>query len=53
MTFEEEFGYYFLLVFVLVIAYWYYIAIFVTILILLGQYIKHLKKEEEKWQYID
>jgi len=47
MTMEEELGYYFLLVFVLVLAYWHYIAIFITVLILLGQYTKHLKKKKK------
>ena len=47
MSFEEELGYYFLLVFVLVIAYWHYIAIFVTLIILLVQYIKYLKKKKK------
>ena len=47
MTFEEQLGYYFLLVFVLTLAYWHYIAIFVTILILLSQYIKYLKKKKK------
>ncbi len=47
MRFEEELGYYFLLVFVLSIAYWHYIAIFITIIILLVQYIKHLKKKKK------
>ena len=47
MSFEEELGYYFLLVFVFVIAYGHYIAIFVTTLILLSQYIKHLKKKKK------
>ena len=46
MSFEEELGYYFLLVFVYAIAYWHYIAIFVTIIILVVQYIKHLKKKK-------
>ena len=45
MNFEEELGYYFLFVFVYVLAYWHYISLFVIILILLGQYIKHLKKK--------
>ena len=47
MSFEEELGYYFLLLFVFVIAYWHYIAVFVTILILFSQYIKHLKKKKK------
>ena len=47
MSIEEELGYYFLLVFVLTIAYWHYITIFVVILILLGQYVKHLKKKKK------
>jgi len=48
MTMEEELGYYFLLVFVLVLAYWHYISLFVIILILLVSYIKHLKKKKKK-----
>jgi predicted membrane protein len=47
MTMEEELGYYFLLVFVLVLAYWHYISLFVIILILLVSYIKHLKKKKK------
>ena len=47
MTFEEQLGYYFLLVFVLTLAYWHYIALFVIIIILLGQYIKYLKKKKK------
>ena len=47
MSFEEELGYYFLLVFVYTIAYWHYIAIFVTVIILLVQYIKYLKKKKK------
>lgn len=47
MSIEEELGYYFLLVFVLVFAYWHYIAIFVTVIILLVQYIKYLKKKKK------
>jgi len=47
MTFEEQLGYYFLFAFVLILAYWYYIAFFVAILILLGQYIKYLKKKKK------
>ncbi len=47
MTTEEQFGYYFLFAFVMTIMYWHYIAIFITILILLGQYIKHLKKKKK------
>ena len=47
MSIEEELGYYFLLVFVLTIAYWYYIAFFVVIIILWVQYIKHLKKKNK------
>ena len=47
MTMEEELGYYFLLVFVLVSTYWHYISLFVIILILLVSYIKHLKEEEK------
>ena len=47
MNFEEELGIYFLLVFVYVLAYWHYISLFVIILILLGQYIKHFKKKKK------
>ena len=47
MSFEEELGYYFLLVSVYVLAYWHYISLFVIILILLSQYIKHLKKKKK------
>jgi uncharacterized membrane protein len=47
MSFEEQFGYYFLFAFILILAYWHYIALFVTILILLGQYIKYLKKKKK------
>ena len=47
MTMEEELGYYFLLVFVLVLANWHYISLFVIILILLVSYIKHLKKKKK------
>ena len=47
MTINEELGYYFLLLFVYTIAYWHYMVVFVTILILLSQYIKHLKKKKK------
>ena len=47
MITEEALGYYFLFAFVLTLAYWHYIAIFITIIILLGQYIKHLKKKKK------
>ena len=47
MSIEEELGYYFLLVFVYTIAYSHYIALIMIILILLGQYIKYLKKKKK------
>ena len=50
MNFEEELGYYFLFAFVMTIMYWHYIAIFITILILLGLFTKHLKKKKKNGQ---
>ena len=47
MNFEEELGLYFLLVFVYVLTYWHYISLFVIVLILLGLFIKHLKKKKK------
>ncbi len=47
MSIEEELGWYFLLVFVFVLAYWHYISLFVIILILLSQYIKYFKKKKK------
>ena len=48
MPIEEQVGYYVLFAFVMVLMYWQYIAVFVTILILAGQYIKYLKRKKKQ-----